>query len=199
MPPFCDKLSTANVNDILAAYLASVEHLGESIGNLRGIHLFDALKRNSVGSGPYPGVSLFEAANRIMTDLVILYGVKWLLKNSVFPFDAYDVEYGNEDKKGFDIRAEAHGTSLIGEAFNVAPSFFQGKKCSMLKKLRKPTAEADFKIIMFNHEAVRSQYVPQTKEREFFVGVNVGTDEAWMVPKSAGNARDGSRCANTSE
>ena len=29
-----------------------------------------------------PDVALFEAANRIMTDLVILYGVRWLLKDT---------------------------------------------------------------------------------------------------------------------
>jgi hypothetical protein len=178
-----NKLSKTNIDQTLAEYVASVEHLGESIATLRGFRLFEALKRDVVGTGPYPKVSLFEAANRIMTDLVILYGVRWLLKRAVFPFDTYLVEYGNDDKQGFDIRASSGGSTLIGEAFNVAPSFFQGKKSSMLKKLRHPTAEANFKLIMFNHDAVTAQYVPETGEREFFVVVKVGTEEARAVPQ----------------
>jgi hypothetical protein len=125
---------------------------------------------------------LFEAANRIMTDLVILYGVRWLLKHAFFRFDTYIVAYGNDNRQGFDIRATSDGLELIGEAFNVAPSFFQGKKSSMLKKLRRAIPRADFKLIMFNHDAVRSQYVPETQEGLFFVMVTVGTDEARMVP-----------------
>lgn len=181
-------LSKANIDQTLADYLASVEDLGESIANLRGFRLFEALKRDVVGKGPYPTVTLFEAANRIMTDLVILYGVRWLLKHALFPFDTYVVEYGNDDTQGFDIRASSGGSALIGEAFNVAPSFFQGKKRSMLKKLRQPTALADFKLIMFNHDAVTPEYVPETGEREFYVVVRVGTEEARAVATSLGTS-----------
>jgi hypothetical protein len=177
-----DTLSSANIDPTLAEYVASVEHLGESIANLRGIRLLEALKREVVGAGPYPAVTLFEAANRIMTDLVILYGVRWLLRQTVFPFDTYTVEYGNDDKKGFDIQAASKGLTLIGEAFNVAPSFFQVKKGAMLRKLREPTAKADFKIIMFNHDAVTTRYTPEPADKEFFVIVRIGTDDAKVVP-----------------
>jgi hypothetical protein len=183
-----DTLSGANIDQTLSEYVASVEGLGESVAALRGIRLLEALKRNTVGAGPYPAVTLFEAANRIMTDLVILCGVRWLLRHTVFPFDIYTVEYGNEDKQGFDIRASVNGTTLIGEAFNVAPSFFQGKKSAMLKKLRDPAAKADFKIIMFNSDAVSPKYDPDPLENEFFVIVRVGTDEARVVPNNALNA-----------
>lgn len=37
-------------------------------------------------------------------DLVILHGVAGLLEG-VFPFTEYTVEFGNEDRNGFDIRA----------------------------------------------------------------------------------------------
>jgi hypothetical protein len=179
---YSNTLCNSNIDQTLADYVADVEHLGESIASLRGFQLFEALKRVIVGTGPYPKVTLFETANRIMTDLVILYGVRWLLKHNVFPFDTYVVEYGNDDEQGFDIRASSDTSTLIGEAFNVAPSFFQKKKGSMLKKLRQSTARADFKLIMFNHDAVRMQYVPETREREVFVVVKVRTDEVRMLP-----------------
>jgi hypothetical protein len=192
MSRFCNTLCKANIDQTLADYIAEVEHLGESVTSLRGLRLFEALKRAIVGTGPYPKVTLFEAANRIMTDLVILYGVRWLLKHEVFPFDAYVVEYGNEDQQGFDIRASSGSSTLIGEAFNVAPSFFQGKKRSMLKKLRQATASADFKLIMFNHDAVQIRYAPVTGEREYFAVVKVGTNEARILP-TIRSARGGDR------
>jgi len=183
-----DTLSRTNVDALITEYAASTGSLGESIAKLKGLRLLEALKRDVVGTGPYPGVTLFEAANRIMSDLVILHGVRWLLNHDVFPFDSYTVEYGNENRNGFDIRAAASGSTLIGEAFNVAQSFFQNKKNAMLKKLRDPAATADFKVIMFNHDAVRSNYAPKSQAEEFFVVVNIGTGVARVVPDPALNA-----------
>jgi hypothetical protein len=179
----CNTLSNANIDTIIAAFTMSAEKLGNSIANLKGLKLLQSLKREKVGDGPYPRVTLFEAANRIMSDLVILHGVKWLLNHDVFPFDSYTVEYGNEDKNGFDIRASnASGQRLIGEAFNVAESFFHGKKSAMLKKLRHPAETAEFKIILVNHDAINATYGPKLQPREFLIVVDIGLGVARMVP-----------------
>jgi hypothetical protein len=182
---FNDRLTQQNIRQTLNDYLASVEHLGTSISALKGIPLFEALKRDHLESGPYPGVTLFEAANRVMTDLVMLYGVRWLLASAAFPFTEYSVEYGNEDKKGFDIQATAGGKVLIGEVFNVARSFFPVKKNATLKKLRRPQSKADFKLVMFNSDAVLPEYSPQLRANERFVVVRVGTGEASLVGPTA--------------
>lgn len=47
----------------------------------------------------------------------------------------------------------AYRLQLVGEAFNVAPSFFQGKKRSALKKLREQRDKATYRIIMLNSDA----------------------------------------------
>jgi len=176
-------ISKANVAHLIATYVASVEEIENSLGDHKVLDLLRVLKREAVGAGPYPHVTMFEAANRISSDLVILYGVKWLLDNDIFPFERYEVEYGNEDKNGFDICAAGNGRALAGEAFNVAPSFFQTKKCSTRKKLA--ASSADFKIIMFNHDAVKLSYVPKPTKDEYFVFVQVGTDDSHMVPRFA--------------
>ncbi len=116
-----------------------------------------------------------------MTDLVIFYGVKWLLNHSAFPFESYTVDYGHGNKQGFDISARGNGRTLIGEAFNVAPAFFQIKKSSMLKKLRRPSSSEDFKIVMFNQDAVGAAYVPKPLNNESFVVVEVGTGETRVI------------------
>ncbi|MBI2069769.1 MAG: hypothetical protein HYT79_04130 [Elusimicrobia bacterium] len=169
-----------NVDDAIRTYALSVEQIGSSIAHLRGIPLLEALKHTEIGAGPYDDVSLFEAANRIMTDLVILHGVRWMLKKRTFPFKTYLVEYGNDDENGFDIRAEHDGKILIGEAFNVAKSFFSTKRGAMLKKLR--NLKADFRILIFNHDAVKTRYVPETGPGEHFVLVDVGSESAKVVP-----------------
>jgi len=175
-------ISKANAGQLITNYLKLVEQVGNPVANFKGLRLVQALKREAVEAGPYPKVTLFEAANRIMSDLVILYGVKWLLDNNVFPFGTYTVEYGIDDKNAFDIEATSAGKKLIGEAFNVARAFFQTKKTSVLKKLRQRDVSADYKIIMFNHDAVERSYKPKPEKDEFFVFVQVGTDDSCMVP-----------------
>ena len=182
-------LTKANIDSLLREYAASVEEVGASIQGIKGRALLESLKREKVKVGPYPDVTLFEAANRIMTDLVIYNGVKWLLENEVFPFDSYNVEFGNEDNNGFDLRATSDSASLIGEAFNVAPSFFQGKKASMLKKLRKDGVTADYRLIMVNHDAVADEYSPIVAPGEYYVFVNVSTASAVVAPNNSLHAR----------
>lgn len=106
------------------------------------------------------------------------------MTTDAFPFETYNVEYGNEDSHGFDLRASSNGRELVGEAFNVAPSSFQLKKTSMLKKLRAPEVAADFKVLVFNEDAVPAGYEPSPRNTEFFVFVKVGDEGSYMVPSA---------------
>lgn len=166
-------LTIENVDKITKGYTCTIDGLGSSIAGKSGLRLLEALKREKLETGPYPGVTLFEAANRIMHDLVILYGVEWLLKNRIFPFNSYTVEFGIENTNGFGIIAGVDGKTLVGEAFNVAPAFFQPKKLSMLKKLRREGKNADYRIIMFNHDAVGKDWAPKDEKDLYYVVVNV--------------------------
>ncbi len=177
-------LTKENIDKILEDYATTVEEIGHSVQGQKGHALLASIKRDKIDVGPYPHVTLFEAANRIMTDLVILHGVKWLLENEIFPFDSYTVEFGNENKNDFDLYASnSEGKKLIGEAFNVAQSFFQGKKSAMLKKLRKDDALADYKVVMVNHDAVSPNYSPKGNNI-YYVIVNVSDSCAKVLPKN---------------
>ncbi len=188
-------LTKENIQKILEDYAVKVEDIGHSVQGQKGHALLASIKRDKVNVGPYPHVTLFEAANRIMTDLVILHGVKWLLENETFPFDVYTVEFGNENKNDFDlIASNDEGKSLIGEAFNVAQSFFQGKKSAMLKKLRKDAAVADYKIVMINHDAISPSYSPQIEEGVYYIIVNVSESSAKVLPNKS-NHSDAASCA----
>ncbi len=179
------RLTVASVGPTLAEYSDAIVRIGDRIQGKRGLELLQEVKRAPTGTGPYPNVTLFEAANRVMTDLVILNGVKWLLEESVFPFSEYRVEYGNEASSAHDVMAENEDERLVGEAFNVAPSFFQGKKAAMLRKLRSPENREKLKLILANADAVGESYRPKLIRHEHMVLVDVFTGRAMMWPGDA--------------
>jgi hypothetical protein len=120
-------LNLANINEELTEYLSRVDAIKLPMPQGDVLAYITTLKRGVIDSGPYPSVSFFEASNRILSDMVILFGVKRLLTNPVvgnvrLPFTEYEVSFGVE--AGNDLRAFVGGIHLIGEAFNVAPSFF---------------------------------------------------------------------------
>jgi len=130
------KLNKPNIDKAISDYLEFLSELPLIIQSNDILEFLTKLKRQKLDCGPYPKVTLFEAGNRIMTDLVILFGIKELLDNKVpeLNFTEYTVEFGNENNNENDIWASNKDEILIGEAFNVAQSFFQSKKFKSLKK-----------------------------------------------------------------
>ncbi|MBV4458991.1 hypothetical protein KVG96_13600 [Pseudomonas sp. COR58] len=178
-------LTIENIDSITQAFTQELATIGGSIVGKSGIPLMLALKRDRLGHGPYPDVSLFEAANRIMSDLVILHGIAALLKNKHFPFDEYIVEFGNENRRAFDIQAFSPIGSLAGEAFNAAPSYFNNKKNSALKKLQTKAANEHYRIIMFNAEAPGKTITPDVGGA-FQIAVDIATGTVDITPPTAG-------------
>lgn len=176
------EIAVRNIDRLFSRYLSEADLVGESITGLRGVRLLSALKRDVVAAGPYPNVTLFEAANRIMTDLVMLHGVRWLLMHEVFPFPEYTVEYGHGNEGAHDVVASEGGKALVGEVFNVAPSLFSQKRSKSLKKLRASKINAEYRVVLVNHDAVTPSYVPKPAAHEYMVFVNTGTGEGRMVP-----------------
>lgn len=177
-------LDASNIDEITNDFSASLALIGNSLQGKTGVPLFMALKREKLNEGPYPDVSLFEAANRIMSDLVILKGIAGLLKNNQFPFDSYTVEFGNENRNKFDILAEIRSETLVGEAFNVAPSFFQSKKYSVQKKMKQHGEHATYRILMYNEDAVKQNYSPIIEEGFYHVRVSIESGKVEVIPFS---------------
>jgi len=181
-------LNSSNIDALLEDFTLELADIGKTTVGLTGVPLLLALKRERIGHGPYPHVTMFEAANRIMTDLVILHGVRGLLNCKALPFDEYTVEFGNEDKNGFDIRAVTASAKLVGEAFNVAPSFFQVKKSSALKKLRAGAEGATYRVVMFNSDAVSSAYSARTEAGLLQVAVDISASTVTIKPSGLESA-----------
>ena len=175
LPNIPRELTKANIDQAIENYKKLLDDIPISIKANNVLELLKVLKRSSLNSGPYPNVSIFESANRIMTDLVILFGVKKLLNGAIkdIEFEKYKVEFGNENLNDHDIVAYDSNKRLIGEAFNVAESFFQTKKAKSLKKLRESQKDNEIIILLYNSDAVKNVYNPKNKSNEYYISVDI--------------------------
>ena len=98
------------------------------------VSMLNYLKRDKKPIGPYLDITVFEAANRIATDLIIINGLLQLTAaEPALQQEKYTLRLGNQHKKG---QGDFSIGDQQGEAFNVAPSFLQGKLSATLKKWR---------------------------------------------------------------
>jgi hypothetical protein len=148
-------LNLRNIEKAIVDYEALVNEMPDYVQGGNGFLLLEKLKRDNLTIGPYPGVSLFEAANRILTDIVILKGVQILLNGEIpgIDYEEYFVEYGNENRQGNDIIADNGKNRLRGEAFNVATSLFNWKNRKTVKKLLGSKEECEHLIVVYNSDA----------------------------------------------
>jgi hypothetical protein len=125
------------------------------------------LKREHSPIGPYTEITVFEAANRIATDLALFEGVlKLYMAGTIEPDATVRLRLGTmqSDGKGDFSVFQTNGETQ-GEVFDVAPSFF---KVKLGKTLRKWKGDASLAYIVFNKDAVdeksRSWYEKQKTE-----------------------------------
>jgi hypothetical protein len=157
-------LTSTNIVSNVQQYIADVDRTTiPSLPTTDPIAFFGALKRTALANGIYQGKSIFEVANRTLSDLIVLGLAERLLSSSHtgYPAPATKVRVllGTKDD-GNDVEATfPDGTLLHGECFNVAPSFFQTKLNKTRKKLRE--ARGAIKVIAFNDDAVPSSWAPK--------------------------------------
>ena len=97
------------------------------------IKYFKRKEKNSlVKIGPYVGISVFEAANRIASDLVIINGILQLITDEKEPCNSDIIlRLGNKHVKN---KGDFTINEKEGEAFNVAASFYKIKYRNTTKK-----------------------------------------------------------------
>ncbi|MCC6739468.1 MAG: hypothetical protein IT452_10520 [Planctomycetia bacterium] len=122
----------------------------------RPLALFRMLKRHRFPRGEEKSeISVFEIANRAMSNLVVYLTARRLLSNAgeVLGSDSLDsIHLALENEDGSDLAAVTKtGRVLKGECFNVATSFFPVKRSHAVRKLKKATA--DIRVLSYNHDA----------------------------------------------
>jgi hypothetical protein len=182
MSQIAQNLSADNIDQMIERHTDSIRALAVPIAQLTGLSLSSSLKRTPARIGPYPRLSLFEAAHRIMSDLVMLHGVKWLLKSRLFPFEAYRVERGRRGRGSFDVVAtNDSGARLVGGALNVSRSFFQRRKRAMLDELAQERRDADFRVLMVNHDALGRDGIRALPTHQWLLAIDVQDGAATAI------------------
>jgi len=114
--------------------------------------LIQNIKRSPEKIGPYQNMSVFEALNRIGSDLVLLSGAEKLFTSEIPPENIL-LRMGNT--QGFDFEVLYKGNKKVyGEAFNAAKSFCKHKMRQAIDKLvdKNPDKKATSAIIFINEE-----------------------------------------------
>jgi hypothetical protein len=118
--------------------------------------------------GAYENITVFEAANRIASDLIIINGLLQLVDRDIeFKEALFSLRLGttHEIGKG-DFTIHFNGMELEGEAFNVASSFLKPK---MRNTIRKWKGNQQLKYILVNEEAFEFIGASKIDERVFKV------------------------------
>jgi hypothetical protein len=178
------QLTRNNIQQEITDLDQAIATLGVTIQGLGGYALLHSIKRDQLNVGRYQNITLYEAANRLMTDIVILHGVKWLFDQGPFRFDCYNVDFGHYHTQVYDIRATWRRQTLIGESFNSARSYYPQKIRETIKKLRATSDTCDYKLIMCNHDALNGT-PPPLQQNEYMLLVDVTGDQTTMVPPTA--------------
>lgn len=128
-------------------YYNSFKTNGFKLPDIDALSFMLFAKREKITIGPYQNLTFFEIGNRIYSDLVLLEAAKLLFKEHGIK----SIQLKMSNHAGNDIVAiDNENTTVLGEAFNTAPSYFQTKMRGELKKFR----ENKKGIIGFNKTAL---------------------------------------------
>lgn len=122
--------------------------------------MINYLKRKDTNNpqkiGPYQNITVFEAANRIASDLVIINGIIQLVaKYPELKVACFTLRLGILHEKGKgDFTIHLDNQDIEGEAFNVAPSFLKVKLRNTISKWKKSENRDQLMYILVNDEAL---------------------------------------------
>ena len=137
-------------------YLQLVDDNAYSPTRTKNIYeLIQEIKRAPKEIGPYVKISVFEALNRIGSDLVLLSGSEQLFERKVQGIIPRTIHLKMGNTRGFDFEVTLQdGTVIYGEAFNAAESFCKEKMRQAIEKVIKKNEDprARKAIIMVNDD-----------------------------------------------
>jgi len=128
--------------------------------------LIQNIKRSPEEIGPYRKISVFEALNRIGSDLVLLSGATGLFNGVIKGIDPERIQLRMGTTRGFDFEVHLKdGVVIYGEAFNAAKSFCNEKMRQAIHKLLDDNPDKSAKLaIVFVNEEVKDRIENYLKE-----------------------------------
>ncbi|HJO80826.1 MAG TPA: hypothetical protein QF520_00270 [SAR202 cluster bacterium] len=182
-------LTAQSIDREIAKYSDAVQDIVLPTPTDDVVETLTILKRRPLGSGPYPNVSVYEAGNKILSDLVVFEGVKKLLKGLAdhsieLPFAEYTIRL--RTSPGFSVTASCGEIRLIGAACNVAKSFFGTRRRTQEQRLSRDQ-EANYRVLLFNADATPdpSNYIGISTAELIYVLLRFSCDHTQRRLKAA--------------
>jgi hypothetical protein len=161
-----DKIDLRGLRKLKSEYLGFVSKNPFPVPPQSGeaIEMIYYLKRKNQDNintiGPYRNITVFEAANRIASDLVIIHGLIQMIENEKsFKNCKVSLKLGTKhlaEEGDFSING------LHGEAFNVADSYYSPKLTKTLSNWRKKKTKLHY--ILVNKEVVLPSDIERLKK-----------------------------------
>lgn len=130
---FDKELSQKDVQLLKKEYDSLIKNENLSVPQMEVLKLMHWAKREAISFGPYQHLTFFEISNRVYSDLILLEAASTLFASHAIR----SIRLNLSNKSGHDMTiTDKQGNIVIGEAFNTAPSFFQIKLRSDLKKFQ---------------------------------------------------------------
>jgi len=173
------KLNISNIDFTLNQYIEIIDSMSNYLISKSSYGLLHSIKREKINSGLYPNVTLYESANRILTDLVIIKGIRMLLHGHKENIDyrEYKVNYGNGAGQEYDIEAIENSNKLLGEAFNVSKSLFKMKRKKTEMKLKRESNLKYDLVIIYNKDADPSERYIDLVDGITYIAVDMQDNE----------------------
>lgn len=152
-----DRLTEQSIRQLIESYKALLDkNPFPQVINQNYPAVLSKLKRERFRIGPYEGITIFEAANRIASDLTLLQGVSKLFSDQIISSSAQvQVLLGTmQGENNGDFTIFENGSELQGEAFDVAPTFFKSKLYKTLVKWRD---KVGLRFVVFNEDCLEDQ------------------------------------------
>lgn len=132
------------------------------------IEQIQLVKRQPKEIGPYKNLSVFEALNRIASDLVLLEGARLMFNGKIPEIIPNTIKLNMGNKSGFDfIVNTTRNKTVYGEAFNVAHSFAKVKMRQTIDKIVKYTSlHKTNQAIIFCNKEVKQTLLKYKNEKE---------------------------------
>lgn len=171
---FEKSLSKKAFEEAKSAYLTLIEKNNYSMKATISIYeLIKNVKRSPATIGPYKDISVFEALNRIGSDLVLLEGAEKLFNGEIESIKPKSIELRMGNKHGFDFTVTLDDDSeILGEAFNAAESFCEHKYRQAINKFTDELLKEDSNIfeskkcILFINQEVKAKLEQYKNKKE---------------------------------
>lgn len=173
-PEFEKNLDHQELLAVIAKYKQSLKDFPPPTLDSKGTYsLIASLKRSPHRFGPYKGLTLFEIANRLFSDLVLMEGAKHIFEKPslVTQHDILSMKLNPSNISGYDLEIYTEEETIYGEAYNTAPSFFKIKTASTLRKLNhEKHSQVKKAVLLFNEDALdengNRQYIENKKNNQ---------------------------------